>query len=340
MGVVRQVTVTSTLDRVLVVGGAGFIGSHVVDWLLARDRTTRVTVFDNLSSGRACSSGRAWHFEQHDADDRLAVMKGDVKELGALCDAMAGHDAVVHLASNPDIARAATEPEVDFWDGTYLTNQVVEAMRRTGTPSLLYASGSGVYGDLGLVEAAEDHGPLVPVSTYGASKLSGEALISAYCAMFGLQARVFRFGNVVGPRQTHGVGLDFIRKLLHDPTRLAILGDGAQSKSYVHVEDVVSAMVCAHERAQAGFAVFNVATGDYITVTEIAELAVLCLGLPHGSVAFNYSGGRGGWKGDVPVVRLDTTRIRSLGWTCNRGSRDAVFASMESLRDDIRDGRL
>ncbi len=327
-------TPASSLHRVIVVGGAGFVGSHVVDWLLARDQTTRVTVFDNFSSGRE------WHLEHHRADDRLVVVKGDVKELPTLCDAVAGHETVVHLASNPDIARAAIEPEVDFWDGTYLTNQVLEAMRRTETPTLLYASGSGVYGDLGFVEAAEDHGPLVPVSTYGASKLSGEALIAAYCAMFDLQARVFRFGNVVGPRQTHGVGLDFIRKLHQDPRTLKILGDGRQSKSYIHVDDVVSAMVCAQARATDPFAVFNVATGDYLTVTEIAELAVQRLRVEPESVTFRYTGGRGGWKGDVPIVRLDTRRILALGWRCHRGSRDAMLASMDALLADLQGGRL
>ena len=149
---------------------------------------------------------------------------------------MDGHDVVIHLASNPDIARAATEPDIDFRQGTALTHNVVEAMRTTSAKRILYASGSGVYGDLGTVEASEDHGPLLPVSTYGASKLAGEALISCYAYMFGLSGCAFRFGNVVGPRQTHGVGFDFVRRLLADPRALRILGDGSQSKSYIHVD--------------------------------------------------------------------------------------------------------
>src|SRR5207248_1841982 len=150
----------------------------------------------------------------------------------------------------------------------------VEAMRCTSDARLiLYASGSGVYGDLGDLEIGESHGPLVPVSTYGASKLAGEALVSAYCHMFGLTGCVFRFGNVVGPRQTHGVGYDFVRRLLADPSRLTILGDGNQSKSYIHVDDVIDAMLVAAERAPRPYAAFNVATGDYISVKEIADLA-------------------------------------------------------------------
>ena len=183
--------------RFFIVGGAGFIGSHFVDRLLSDSATVQVTVFDNFSSGRM------GHIELHARDKRLRVVRGDVKELEPLTEAMGDHDVVIHLASNPDVARAVHEPQVDFWEGTYLTQNVVEAMRRSTPKRILYASGSGVYGDLGLYEADEDFGPLVPISTYGASKLAGEALIASYCHMFGLTARVFRFGNVVGPQQTH-----------------------------------------------------------------------------------------------------------------------------------------
>jgi UDP-glucose 4-epimerase len=253
---------------------------------------------------------------------------------------MQGHDVVIHLASNPDIARAITEPSVDFDEGTFLTQNVVEAMRITEVRHILYASGSGVYGDLGEREASEDHGPLIPISTYGASKLAGEALIAAYCFMFGLVGRAFRFGNIVGPRQTHGVGFDFVRKLLREPSRLPILGDGLQSKSYVYVTDVVRAVLVALENEQRDFQVYNVATGDYVTVTEIAGLAVECVGLDPATVALEYSGGDRGWKGDVPIARLDTRRIRSLGWTNEMSSREALEASMRSMLDDARAGRL
>src|SRR5215217_1738348 len=164
---------------------------------------------------------------------------------------MAGHHLVVHLASNPDIAAAMVDPRIDFDEGTLLTHHVVEAARRTGAGTIAYASGSGVYGDLGELEADEDHGPLVPVSTYGASKLAGEALISAYAHMFDIQGRAFRFGNVVGRRQTHGVGFDFVRRLAENPSRLAVLGDGSQSKSYILVSDVVRAVLAAIDAGHA-----------------------------------------------------------------------------------------
>jgi UDP-glucose 4-epimerase len=322
------------IRRICVVGGAGFIGGHFVDRLLANDATEGLTVYDNFSSGRE------WHLAAHRADTRLNVIKSDVRDLEALVAAVDGHDTMIHLASNPDIARAMTDPAVDFDQGTLLTHHVAEAARRGGVGLVLYASGSGVYGDLGETEATEDQGPMVPVSTYGASKLAGEALLASYAAMFGVTARAFRFGNVVGPRQTHGVGFDFIRRLLCDPRRLRILGDGQQSKSYIHVDDVIEAVLHAARLASGAFAVFNVATGDYVTVTEIAGLAVDVVGLPAGSTQFEYTGGNRGWKGDVPVVRINTDRIRALGWKNERTGRRALRASMESMLVDARDGRF
>ncbi len=321
------------VQRYFIAGGAGFIGSHFTDRLLRDSSVVAVTIYDNFSSGRE------WHYQQHLSDSRFRVVRGDVKDLELLTRSMRGHDVVIHLASNPDIARAVAEPEVDFWEGTYLSNNILEAMRRSETKIILYASGSGVYGDLGENAIDEDHGPLIPISTYGASKLSGEGLISAYCHLFDLTGRVFRFGNVVGPRQTHGVGFDFLRRLAANPRKLQILGDGKQSKSYIHVQDIVEAVLLAAQRSTERFAVYNVAT-DYITVREIAHLAVECTGLDPGNVEFEYSGGDRGWKGDVPVVRLDTNRIRSLGWVYRFNSREALRDSMLSMMKDLKAGRL
>jgi len=330
-------------QRFFIVGGAGFIGSHFTDHLLGVGAAA-VTLYDNFTSGRP------WHYAHHEGDARLSVVRGDVEDTDALVRALeakgAGHDVVIHLASNPDIARAAREPSIDFVQGTALTASVVEAMRRAGVRRILYASGSGVYGDLGTVEAHEDHGPLLPQSTYGASKLAGEGLIGSYAYMFGLSGCAFRFGNVVGPRQTHGVGFDFARRLLDAQARgdarivLPILGDGKQSKSYVHVTDIVRAVLAAHERTPKDFEAYNVATGDYITVTEIAALAVECVGLPPGSVTFEYAGGDRGWKGDVPVVRLATARIRALGWHNEMSSREALRQSMLAMIPDMKAGRM
>jgi len=320
--------------RFFIVGGAGFIGAHFVDYLLGEGEASQVTIYDNFSSGRE------WHVSKHASDPRFRIARGNVEDLPTLRQAMEGHQVVIHLASNPDIARAATEPDIDFFQGTALTNSVVEAMRTTSAKRILYASGSGVYGDFGQKEIPEDQGSLLPISTYGASKLAGEALIASYSFMFGLSGCAFRFGNVVGPRQTHGVGFDFARRLLDDPSQLRILGDGSQSKSYVHISDIMAAVLRAHTETQSAYQVYNVATGDTITVKEIAELAVECVGLSAGAVRFDYTGGDRGWKGDVPVVRLSTKRIKDIGWACKHSSRQALQKAILAMLPDMKAGRM
>ena len=317
-----------------IVGGAGFIGAHFVDYLLNEGEASQVTIYDNFSSGRE------WHVEAHLSDPRFRIVRGNVEDSSALRRAMDGHRVVIHLASNPDIARAATDPQIDFSQGIALTNAVVEAMRTSSAKRILYASGSGVYGDCGEQYLPEDHGSLRPISTYGASKLAGEALIASYSYMFGLSGCAFRFGNVVGPRQTHGVGFDFARRLLDDPSHLRILGDGSQSKSYVYISDIIAAVLRAHSHTASAYQVYNVATTDTISVQEIAELALECVGLVRDRVRFEYTGGDRGWKGDVPVVRLDTTRIRSLGWTCQHSSREALRKAILAMLPDMKLGRM
>ena len=309
----------------LVIGGAGFIGSHLARRLLA-GASGRVTVYDNFSSGRE------WHLEPVASDPRLRVVRADVKDLDALVDAAAGHDAVFLFASNPDIARAVTDPAIDFWEGTYLVQNTVEACRRATVATLVYASGSGVYGDQGARELDEAFGPLLPVSTYGAGKLAGEALVSAYCHLFGLRGVAFRFANVVGPRQTHGVVYDFVRKLLAEPTRLEVLGDGRQSKSYIHVDDVLDAVLMLAGDPPEPFDVFNAATEDYVTVREIAGVVVDAMGLD--DVAVQFGDTAGGWKGDVPVVRLSSAKLRARGWTNRHSSREALAASARALLEE------
>jgi UDP-glucose 4-epimerase len=321
-----------TYSKYFIVGGCGFIGSHFTDALLGKNHVEKVTLYDNFSSGRE------WHYQHHIHDSRLTVVRGDVENTAQLAKAMVGHDVVIHLASNPDIAKAATHPDIDFWQGTALTNSVLEAMRLSGVNRLLYASGSGVYGDLGEEEAQEDRGKLLPISTYGASKLAGEVLINSYCYMFGMTACVFRFGNVVGPRQTHGIGFDFAKRLISNPKELTILGDGSQSKSYIYVDDVVNAVLLANNLLDKKFEIYNVATGDYITVKEIAGLVAKCLNLSN--VDFTFGIGNRGWKGDVPIIRLNTDRICALGWRCSKSTREALQASIMAMLPDIKNGRI
>ena len=315
--------------RVFVSGGAGFIGSSLVGSLLQGAATERVVIFDNFSSGQLV------YIEGSARDSRVEIVRGDLKEPGAVTAAMTGCDTVFHLAANPDIAKAVTQPDIDFWEGTYLTQNILEAMRVSGARRIIYTSGSGVYGENPAVAFAEDYGPCIPISTYGASKLACEGLIASYCHMFDLIGRAFRFANVVGPRQTHGVGYDFIRRLKADPSRLRILGDGTQKKSYIHVEDVLEAIRLADARATGKYDVFNVATDDYITVREIAELAVKASGLTPGETRYEFTGGDRGWKGDVPIVRFDCSKIKALGWKARRTSAEAVTDAMKAMLEEL-----
>ncbi len=315
-----------------IAGGAGFIGSHLVRRILSEQSGSTVKVFDNFSSGRM------WHLDEVISDKRLTVCNGDIKDLEHLTAEISGSDVVYHFASNPDIALAMTRPDVDFWEGTYLTNNIVEAMRTAGVRNILYASGSGVYGDAGEIVTGEDYTPQLPISTYGASKLACEVLICSYCHMFGFNAGAFRFANVVGPNQTHGVGYDFVKKLREDPGKLSILGDGTQSKSYIYVSDVLDAMRLIELNHLHGHSYFNVGTEDFISVTEIADIVTEELGI--NGVKYEYTGGKRGWKGDVPVVRLDSGKIRKLGWSNRYNSSEAIRRSVRSIIDDAVAGRF
>jgi len=248
---------------------------------------------------------------------------------------MKGSEVVIHFAANPDIAKAVKQPDIDFWEGTYLTQNILEAMRINNVSTILYTSGSGVYGDMPNIEFSENYGPCFPISTYGASKLACEVLISSYAYMFGIQGRAFRFANVVGAKQTHGVGYDFMRRLKINPKELQILGDGTQTKSYIHVSDVISAMMFIFKnKTKDPFDVFNVATEDYITVNQITEECCKLYNIQMYDIHLDYTGGDRGWKGDVPKILFDTNKIRSLGWKNQHSSLEAIRLSLESLLDE------
>jgi UDP-glucose 4-epimerase len=305
------------------VGGAGFIGSHFIDALLSQADVQRVTVFDDFSNGQE------WHYQHHLHDSRLTVVVEDVKSTERLINAMAGHEVVMHLAANADISKAFEQPSIDFSEGVLLTHQVLEAMRVNQVPRLIFMSGSGVYGEMGETPCVEHQGNLLPISPYGASKLAGEAFISSYSHMFGLTASIFRFANVVGPRQTHGVAYDFIRQLLGNPRHLRILGDGAQTKSYIHVNDVVNAVLLVQKQQKGAYEIYNVASDDLMTVKNIALQVVSCMGLKQ--VEFEFTGGRRGWPGDVPVIRLNTDKIRALGWRCQTNCEQSMQKSILAM---------
>ena len=315
------------IKKYFIVGGAGFVGSHLTKAILEETDKVRVVVYDNFSSGRK------WHLREIIGNKNLKIIKADVRDMHALKNAMKGADMVYHLASNPDISIAITRPDIDFWQGTYLTQNVLEAMRINKVKKILYASGSGVYGDSGREEINEDYPLKLPISTYGASKLASEAMISAYCYMFDIDGVSFRFANVVGPCQTHGVGYDFVRKLKENPRKLKILGDGKQSKPYIYITDVISAMRLLEKNTPIGFSYYNVSTTDYLKVAEIAKIVVSIMGLK--KVRFCYAGGRAGWKGDVPIIRMNSDKIRKLGWSNKYNSQEAIQRSIEDILQEV-----
>jgi UDP-glucose 4-epimerase len=310
-------------QRFFVVGGAGFIGSHLVDRLVERGT---VTIYDNLSIGK-----RAF-VEAPLASGRATLVQADALDVDTLVRSIEGHDAVFHLAANPEARWGLDNPRLDLEQGTIATHNVLEAARRARVPRFVLASSGTVYGDTAAVCREDTLGNL-PISLYGASKLAGEALVSAYVECFDLQALIFRFGNVVGPRGTHGAALDFLKKLQNDSTELEVLGDGKQSKPYVHVSDCVDAILFGFDRVTGRLDIFNIAPPDATSVERIAELCIRAS--PHPAARIRYTGGERGWRGDVPRSRLDPGKLAALGWTTRKTSDEAVGAAVEALAVEV-----
>lgn len=310
----------------VVVGGAGFAGSHFVEKLIQDGKT--VTVVDNYCSGSI------EHLKNVKDNVNLNIREHDVEDTSKLYESFKDARVIIHLASNPDISKAVNEPRIDFLQGTALTESVVEAARLTKIRKILYASGSGVYGDAGETYLKEGDA-LSPISTYGASKLAGEALLASYAHMFDIESVAFRFANVVGPRQTHGVGFDFLRKLRIDPTQLTILGDGNQNKAYIHISDVVAAVLRFASKQNASFDVYNISNRDSLTVNQIADIVFGVLGLQKEEVKISYTGGDRGWKADVPIVKLDPSKIESTGWRANYTSKESMSAAILAMNQEL-----
>lgn len=309
--------------RSFVVGGAGFIGSHMVDRLAERGP---VTVYDNLSVGK-----RAW-IQGHLDAGRATLIEGDALDLEKLAEAVRGHDLVVHLAANPEARWGLERTRLDLEQGTIATYNVLEAMRRASVPRLIFSSSGTVYGETEKACAEGDLGNL-PISLYGASKFAGEALISAFVECFGLRANIYRFGNVVGPRGTHGAALDFLKKLRDRKTELEVLGDGRQSKPYLFVTDCVDGILFGLDHAQEKLNVFNLAPADATSVARIAELCVAAS--PYKDAAIRYTGGDRGWPGDVPRSRMDAGKLAALGFRLSMTSDEAVARAVAALAREV-----
>jgi UDP-glucose 4-epimerase len=310
--------------RVLVTGGAGFIGSHLVDMLMARGE--EVCVIDNLSTG-SLENIKQWL-----ESPRFTFIKGDLLDISDLGD----YDIIFHLAANPEVRVSSESPEVHFQQNVVATYNLLEKVRGSKTDVVVFASTSTVYGEASKIPTPEDYAPLKPISVYGASKLACEALISAYAHTYNFRAVIFRLANIVGSRSRHGVIVDFIRKLRRNTEELEVLGDGNQRKSYLHVSDCVQAMLLGLEKAQSRVEVYNIGSEDQVDVRTIARVVVEEMGLKDVRLKFTggVDGGRG-WKGDVKNMLLDITKLRSLGWRPRLNSLDAVRrATKELLADD------
>jgi UDP-glucose 4-epimerase len=328
-----------TAERFFVVGGAGFIGSHLVDRLVERGA---VTVYDNLSIGR-----RSFIAAHLDAG-RARLVEADALDLATLSEAVRDHDVVFHLAANPEARWGLEQTRLDLEQGTIATYNVLEAMRLAGVPRLVFASSGTVYGETEQICGEGDLGAL-PISLYGASKLGCEALVSAFVECFGLQAWIFRFGNVIGPRGTHGAALDFLHKLRTegekrqgagqepgndgDGIELEVLGDGSQSKPYLHVTDCADGMLHGLDHAAEPLNVLNLAPEGTTSVSRIAALCVAAS--PYPQARIRYTGGDRGWPGDVPRSRMSPARMAALGFAVRFKSDQAVERAVVELAQEV-----
>jgi len=318
--------------RCFVSGGAGFIGSHLVDRLMAEGN--QVTVFDNLSSGRT------EFVEQHLGSDNFSLIEADLLDLNKVKESIGESDVVFHLSANPDARRGIENTELDLKQETIATYNILESMRVNHIKKIVFSSSGTIYGETPVVPLDEDYGPVLPISLYGAGKLASEGLISAFCNTFDMQSWIFRFANIVGPRTTHGVIFDFINKLKRNPTELEILGDGTQCKPYLHVKDCVDGILYGFRNSHDAINVFNLGCATATDVTTIAQMLIKELGLER--VKFKYTGGDRGWPGDVPQVRYNTDRINKLGWKARYTSDEAVLKGIREICSDMQlaKGRL
>jgi UDP-glucose 4-epimerase len=303
----------------VVTGGAGFIGSHLVDTLVAQGN--EVLVIDSLCAGRRETIAR------HIDDNKVRFVQADLLDDGWQKH-IEGADRLFHLAADPDVRQSAISPDPTMQNNIMATYRVLEAMRRYAVPELVFTSTSTVYGDAKVIPTPEDYAPLLPISVYGASKLACEALISSYSYSFGMKSWIYRFANIVGERSGHGVITDFIRKLKENPAELEILGDGKQVKSYLEVHECIAAMLFAL-RARETVNIFNIGSEDWIDVRSIAEIVAEEMHLPE--VKFRFTGGERGWVGDVPKMQLSLERIKSRRWKPELGSRESVRLAARDL---------
>ena len=307
--------------KAFVTGGAGFIGSTLTDRLISAGHD--VVVYDNFSTGKE-------EFLRGSlASGRLTVARGDVLDQPLLTSSMRGCDTVFHIAANADVRFGLTNPRRDVDQNTLATFHVLEAMRATGIDRIVFSSTGSIYGEPNVFPTPEDAPFPIQTSLYGASKLAGEGLISAYCEGYGFRGFIFRFVSILGERYSHGHVFDFVRSLRADPTRLTVLGNGKQRKSYLYVGDCVEAMLLGLEKATARVNVFNLGADEYCEVTESVSWICERMGV---RPQIEFTGGERGWIGDSPFIFLDCSRLRSLGWKPTLSIREGVIRTVDFLQ--------
>lgn len=312
--------------KIVVTGAAGFIATNLVPRLLGAGH--EVHGIDNFFLGKREFVARSPEMRFHELDlldrEAVATLFAEVKP-----------DRVWHLAANSDISFGTTYTDFDLKGGTLVTYHVLEAMRLAGTRQIVFASSGAIYGEPAVMPTPENYGPLFPISMYAASKIACETMITAFCHNYAMQAWIFRFGNIVGPFPTHGVIYDFIRKLMADPTRLTMLGDGLQAKPYVHVEDCLDGMMFGQEHAREEVNCYNLAVPDQTSVNEIARWTIEAMGLDPERVPIERSGTKRGWPGDVTQVKLDTRKMEALGWRPKMSSGEAVRRTIRECVEQL-----
>lgn len=307
--------------KVLVAGGAGFIGSHLIDALLKEGH--QIICIDNFFIG---TRNNIQHLTEN---SNFTFYEEDLTDFNKINDIFSKEhiDYVFHLAANSDIQASSNHPELEYKNTYSTTYTLLECMRIHGVKKMFFASTSAVYGDKKGNTVSEDSGDLRPISYYGGCKLGSEALISSYCHMNDLQVLIFRFPNVIGPRLTHGVIFDFIRKLKNNSNELEILGDGKQSKPYLYVLDLIDAIMKYKDLKNTGAEIYNIGVNSQSSVTKIADIICKELQLEH--VKYNYTGGNVGWKGDVPVFAYNLDKIHATGWIAKHTSDEAVALTVQ-----------
>ena len=313
--------------KILVTGGAGFIGSHVVDRLI--DAGHEIVVLDDLSSGYKR------FINPHVGKESFQFHKIDLLH-GDITDFFEGVEEVWHLAANPEVRIGVEDTRIHLEQNVLVTYNVLEAMRTKEVRRIIFTSTSTVYGEADKLPTPEDY-PTQPISLYGASKLACEALIASYCHTFDMHAWIYRFANIIGRRSSHGVIYDFINKIRTNPKELEILGDGNQTKSYIYVDDCIEAMFTGLKTKARGedknrVNIFNIGTNDMISVKRIAEIVSEEMQVSP-KPEFKFTGGKRGWKGDVPIMLLDASKLNELGWRQRYNSEEAVRKATRDLMD-------